>query len=69
MYSIRVFINMILPCNGNIVGHNLSICFSIFSSVMSQFVGFAFFRFSLKYIPKIFVVSSWPFIVIFGVLS
>ena len=54
--------------NDNILQDELLLRFFIFSSVVCQFIWFACFRFSLKYIPKNFVVSSCSFIIIIGTL-
>ena len=63
-----MFIKMVLLYRDSILDDNVFICFSIFSNVLSQFIWFAYLKFSLKYIPKIFVVCSYSFIVIFGVM-
>ena len=55
---------MTLPYSDSIFGERLFICFSIFSVVISQFRLFAFCKPSLKYIPNIFIISFWYFIVI-----
>ena len=67
--SISVFIKIVFPYRDSVQGDSMFMCFSIFSIILSQFTWLALFRSSLKYIPRIFVVSSCSLTVIGGVIS
>ena len=60
--SMSVFAIITLPFRDRILGESL--CFSILSIVICQFILFAYCKCLLKYIPSIFIFSFWSFFVI-----
>ena len=67
--SMNVFIKIVFPFRDSVLDDNMFMCFSIFSMVLCQFIWLAFFKSSLKYIPRIFVVSNCSLTVTEGVIS